>query len=476
MGNNITTDIIVVGSGATGLVAALTAAENGAKVMIFEKQRSPGGTSNFFGGTFAVESEFQRKRGITYSRDDAFKNIMGFNHWKGNARLVRAIVDESSKTIIWLQQQGIEFVDMESTTYHAIKGHGANLVRILTQNAKDKGIELKLGTPVKELLREGDRIAGIVYEQDGEEVEVAAKAVIIATGGYANNKEWIKKYTGLDLGVNVTVIGNVDKMGEGIRMAWEAGAAPEGMGLLELTTWGFNGPDAVYKELGAAASQPDLWVNPKGERFCDESIVFFPSDIGNASARIKEGFSYRLFDNTIKERLETWGVDHPVYVDCPIGTRLLNMDKEFKAAAENGSTEVFEADSIEELAVKMGIEPAVLKATVEEYNHFCAQGHDDLFVKDRKYLRPLLGPKYYAVLARTVFLGTIGGIKVNHNFEAVDKNDNPVPGLYAGGFDAAGLNGDTYCITAGPGLCSATAMNSGRIAGRNAAKYVTEII
>ena len=91
------------------MAAAVTAAEGGAKVVVFEKQRSLGGTSNFFSGMFAVETARQRESYITYSRDDAFRNIMEYSHWRANARLVRAIVDESAETIAWLLAHGVEF-------------------------------------------------------------------------------------------------------------------------------------------------------------------------------------------------------------------------------------------------------------------------------------------------------------------------------------------------------------------------------
>ncbi len=97
-------DAIVIGSGACGLTAAVTLAEGGARVAVFEKQPAIGGTSVNFRGTFAVESGMQRQRYITYSRDEAFKNIMEYSHWLANPHLVRAIVDESSKTIPWLQE------------------------------------------------------------------------------------------------------------------------------------------------------------------------------------------------------------------------------------------------------------------------------------------------------------------------------------------------------------------------------------
>ena len=84
------------------------------------------------------------------------------------------------------------------------------------------------------------------------------------------------------------------------------------------------------------------------------------------------------------------------------------------------------AGSVESLAGGIGVDPAVLKATVDEYNSFCEEGRDRLFAKPLKYLRPLKGPRFYAVKARTVFLGTMGGIKINHKMEAVDKKrDTP---------------------------------------------------
>ncbi len=94
-----------------------------------------------------------------------------------------------------------------------------------------------------------------------------------------------------------------------------------------------------------------------------------------------------------------------------------------------------------------------------------------MFAKDRRFLRPLVGPRFYAVRGRAVFLGTMGGIKVNERLEVLDKKV-VIPGLYAGGFDAGGMYGDSYPIKSSSGLASAFALNSGRIAGRSALKYL----
>ena len=162
-----------------------------------------------------------------------------------------------------------------------------------------------------------------------------AKAVIIATGGYANNKEWVKKYSGFDLDINLFPLGNIDKMGDGIRMAWEVGAAEEGMGVLQLWRGILIGQGV--KELGnlnAAALQPHLWVNQRGERFCDETIANIDPFEGNACARQKNGYSYTIFDETIKRHMIEKGIDKNMGTENPPGTPLINFDVELKAALE----------------------------------------------------------------------------------------------------------------------------------------------
>ncbi len=476
----VETDVVVAGAGATGLTAAVTLAEGGAKVVVFEKQRSLGGTTNFIHGTFAVESDMQRERFIDLTRDQAFKSIMDYSHWLADPRLVRAIVDESGATIRWLQGKGAVFTDatinmLESPrTYHVIKGRGDAIIKALATVAKSNGVQILPGTPVTALLKQGGRISGAVVDDDGREVEVKCKAVVIATGGFANNKEWIKKYSGFELGENLLPIGNTGKMGDGIRMAWEAGAAEEGVEVLELFRVSPFGADfSTYNDLEVACMQPDLWVNPAGRRFCDETIGFWDTHMGNANARsAKDGYTWTLLDDSIIRRMTEDGISKNISVEFLPGYKPTNVYTEIQAALDRGSTEVVAADSLEELAGKMEADPAVLRATVDEYNDFCAQGCDKLFAKDRKYLRPLEGPRYYAVRGRTVFLGTMGGIKINERTEVLAKKDGVIPGLYAGGFDAGGMYGDSYPIKGSSGLASAFAFNSGRIAGRSILEYL----
>jgi len=479
---NTETDIVVVGSGSTGLVAALTAAEGGAKVILLEKMRSMGGVSNFAEGMFGAESDMQRQQYVSYTRDDAFKTIMEYSHWRANARLVRAFVDESAATITWLQQQGVEFDEVTTNVpggpvvWHILKGpeteRGSMMIKTLTERAKEKGVEFWLATQAKKLIKESNKITGIIIEKDGEELKINAKAIIIATGGYANNKEWIKKYTGFDLGVNLFPVGNVDKMGDGIRMSWEVGAAEEGMGVLQFIRGGpvLGVGLSFISPLESASNQPTLRVTQDGERYCDESIIGNFAFDGNAMARLKGKSVFTIFDESLVNYWMEEGTDMGTGRIYPPGKRL-NIGEALKEALETKAPDVYAANSVEELAGEIGLNPTVLKATVEEYNGFCAKGHDGLFAKNPKYLRPLKGPKFYALKSNLVFLGTLGGIKINHKMEVVDKKENPIPGLYAGGMDAGGIYGDSYdVITCGGTL--AFGVNSGRIAGKNALKYI----
>jgi fumarate reductase flavoprotein subunit len=483
-GNFANTDIVVIGSGAAGMVAALTAAEGGAKVIIFEKAPHHGGTSNFAQGLFAIESYMQKERYIGITRDQAFKTAMDYSHWRANPRLVRAVIDKSASTIEWLQEQGVEFVEPLTMfydaprTWHILKGkpqaggRGSAMIKVLVARAKERGVDLRLGTPVTKIVRKGDRVTGVIVEKQGKSTSVSAKVVIIASGGYANNKEWVKKYAGFDLDVNLFPLGNIDKMGDGIRLAWETGAAEEGMGVLQL--WRSILIGQGVREIGnlhAASLQPHLWVNQDGERFCDETIANIDPFEGNACARQKNGYSYTLFDEAIKRHMMEKGIDKNMGTENPPGTRLVDLDTELKRALDKKNPHIFVADTMDELADKIGVNLTALRVTVDEYNGFCEKGHDALFAKDRQYLHPLKEPKFYAMRCVTMTLGTLGGIKINHNTEVVDKEEHVIPGLYAVGNDASGMYGDSYNIYLSGGTLG-FAVNSGRIAGQNALKYI----
>lgn len=476
-------DVAVIGGGASGLAAALTAAEGGARVVLLEKRHHMGGSSNFAEGMFAVESEMQRPMYMNYSREQAFKNVMTYNHWKANPRLVRAFIDESAATISWLQNRGVKFTEPITNipdgwrTLHCLKGPygamGSPMIKTLAARAREKGVDIRLATPAKKIQREREHITGVIAEKEGNHEPINARVVIIASGGYANNKEWIKKYTGYDLGVNAIPIRNYEKVGDGIRIAWEVGAAEEGMGVLHFFRVGPMGPGVrMLGHVECACLQPSLWVNQQGERFCDEAVAFNDTFVGNASARLKEGYSYTIFDEAARQHMVEHGIERSASNKNLPGTRLTNFDRDLKKALEKKNPDIAVADTIEELARKIKVNPSVLRATVDEYNRFCETGCDEVFGKEPKYLQAVKKPKFYAMKGHTVFLGTLGGIKINHRMEVVDEKERVIPGLYTVGTDAGGLYGDSYCFLPASGTTLGFAVNSGRIAGRNALKYI----
>jgi len=129
------------------------------------------------------------------------------------------------------------------------------------------------------------------------------------------------------------------------------------------------------------------------------------------------------------------------------------------------------SDSWGEIAKWMGADPEVLASTVAEYNSFANRGYDETFLKERRYLKPLTTPPYYAMRCRAGLIGTIGGIKVNHRMEVLDRQDNAIPGIYAAGTDVGGWEPRTYNVHLS-GSTLGFPLNSGRIAGEEAVQFV----
>jgi fumarate reductase flavoprotein subunit len=473
------TDIIVVAAGAAGLAASIAAAESGAKVIAFEKASTTGGSGSMGMGPLGVESRLQRLKMLGPTKDEAFKIFMDYTHWQVEARLVRAYMDKAATTIGWLENMGVEFMDPcayfpgGQATWHIVKpggeGCAINMFRIMTERAKEMGVQILLRTPVEKLIKQGDKIVGVVAEdRTGEPVEAYAKAVIIATGGFGDNPQWIKKYTGYEWGRDLQSFRIPGLVGDGIRMAWEVGAARTEM-RMELI---YLMPGELNPELAETFRQPHLLVNLLGERFMNEEIMPNTAFTGNAISRQKDRTAFLIFDENIKRHMESVGFDsyHLVF---PF-TKVENLDALMKEAFDSGYKDVFVADSLEELAGKTGIDPDGLKATVDEYNEYCEKGFDPIFNKSHKLLRPIKTPKFYAGKQLPGAYGSLGGIKINHKTEVLDKAWKKIPGLYAAGTDACSIYGDTYVFIL-PGNTMGFALNSGRIAGENAAEYIKSV-
>jgi len=345
-------------------------------------------------------------------------------------------------------------------------------------------VVIRFGIRAKQLIMEEGRIAGVVAaDQEGNTAAYRGKAVLIADGGFANNEEMMTKYTEAGAPTIEMVVGQVGKEGDGIRMAWEAGAAREGTGLIQ------RGPPRVLtkkkakkgkpkssrfnQHITAVLRQPFLWVNTNGDRFLDESELSFPH-MGNAMSRQPGQVLFNLFDDATRKRMEEEGIQAGLGMLSARGTRIPDVVDAIQACMDED--EAWMAGSIEELAGKMGVEIPRLRATVDEYNACCEKGRDALFAKDPTYLDPLKTSPFFAVKGHPTHVGTLGGIKINYRAEVIKEGSatglDVIPGLYAAGNVAGGMYGDTYDASHTLGLTSAFAVISGRIAGENARTYI----
>ena len=475
---DLSAELIVIGGGGGGLTAAVAASEKGIKdITILEARNVPGGNAAYVGGIFAAESRLQKRLGIDARRDELFKKAMDYAHWKANPWLLRALVDKSGDTIQWLEEKGLAFdkihplyPNQTPMVFHFQKAPGktgARFVKAFVKQCEDIGVRLLCKTKAKSLLTNNKgRVMGVLAESKDGEMEIYAKGVIIATGGFAGNSELLKTYLP-SYDEKYFNLRGIPHRGDGLRMAAEIGADTEGMVVLEM-----NGPGVpTSPHLTIVANHPNtIWVNKKGKRFADESIALFP-ETANCLYRQPDKISFSLFDEEIKQRIfedELKPLDALIIGKSPWPSK---ADEDLQSLTGKGSVKI--ADSWDQIAAWVEAPPEVLKAAIDEYNTFCAQGHDGLFVKDPRHLFPLRTPPYYAIQCGLNLMTTHGGIKVNHRMEVLDKQDISIPGLYAAGVETGGTDSDTYDSHL-TGHSFGFTVNSGRIAGEEAAQFILE--
>lgn len=464
----LASDVVVIGAGGSGLAAAVTAAGMGAKVMVIEKRSTPGGNTLFVDGIFAAESPTQKRMNIDARRDAFFQLHMNYSQWSLNARLVRAFIDKSGDTIRWMEEKGLTFrlapfyYNQSPLVFHFLSGKGPALIKVLIKDCKDSGVNILYETRAVKLLTDSSKtVIGVQAQAQGKDLIIKANCVIIATGGYGGNRELLKKYFPL-YDEHLMTNGLKDShTGDGIMMAFDVGAAAEGLGNLQS-----SGPHSNVFGLAVSATPSTIWVNKNGERFMDENATPIAFESANGILRQPEQTCFSVFDEAVKQNLLKNGVWRPSGLQIPNPAKL---EEDLKNGADKGNVKI--SDSWEELATWMGVDSNVLDTTITEYNTCCERGLDSIFNKDSKYLLPLRTPPYYAVKCSAHFLTTIGGIKINHRMEVLDKKQIPIKGLYAVGNDTGGWSSSTYNARL-TGHTSAFAINSGRIAGENAASYV----
>lgn len=492
-------DVIIVGGGASGITAAVAAAEKNASVILVEKGSTTGGAANMGMGFFAVESKYQKAQLVDFTKEDAFNLLMNYTHWRVDARLVRKYIEQSSSTIDWIETMGVEFLgsfkyfEKSTQTWHVVKSAGSNapaeraasnMFRALTERAEELGVNIMYQTKVSKILTEEGYVTGVeLVGADGEKKVAESNAVIVATGGFGDNPKMIHDYLDYEWGKDLHSFRIPGVQGEGLKMLWEVGAGKTAP-VMELT---FTTPGVtdVFKTISETMRQPNLMVNLDGHRFINEEIMNNTVFTGNAVALQREKAAFTIIDDSILETYKKTGLDY-VTVHHNIKT-VDKWDKEIhayltgEAIESSGLSElhnedqktqmnVFEADSLEELCEKTGIDFKNLKETIEIYNEGCTSS-DTMFFKKAKYMKPLKGKKYYAARHFPAGYGSLGGVKTNDMMEVLNDQGIKIPGLYSCGTDACNIFGDSYCFLM-PGNTMGFAINSGRMAGYNAVDYM----
>ena len=328
---------------------------------------------------------------------------------------------------------------------------------------RDAGADIRLNTRGLEFSYDDSGAINGVYAQDafGDIVKFEAKQIIIATGGFADDDERIKK-NGFDLST-LDRIGMPGHWGDGVNMTIAAGAA-EFPGVCYLK---YNCISHMTETFGAfwgafAFGGPFLWLNPDCERFVDESVSYLVGNITSQTIPIhtQGGIAYSIFDESICSKIIEDNLENAAAWDT-------DLRNEIEAMIEAGD-DVWRADTLAEVAKLAGLDPEKVQVQVDEYNGYCENKHDVMFGKDAKYLLPIQEGPFYIALIHERMEGPLGGVQTNRNFQPVLADGSGViDNVYVVGLDGIMLYRDVYPMDV-PGSASAECIFSARSAAQQA--------
>ncbi len=490
-------DVVVAGFGGAGAVSAITAADAGAKVLLLEKapEGEAGGNTRYAAQILLTPTD--REGAITY-----FKAMRGgFDNQSDE--VIELIVDGAMAIPEWLVSMGadgenflnyplVEYPDLPgaeaiSTTEIDKEFWTSKFWGLLYSNVmkRAENIDVWYSAPAVRLIQDPDTkiIHGVKVEQNGQTLNVRAKnGVVMAVGGFENNEEMIESYTQMPECYSKAARYNT---GDGVKMAIDVGAD-----LWHMST--LSGPDINFVN-------PETGIAPGYNFNTSEGLNMF-TGFARGSCIVVGGDGTR-FINECESPSHGHVYNHGTWVSQQIPNNSwmiydsTNTRKVYLSFSEGNQEEIekgwiIKADTLEELAEKMNINPDALKATVEEYNGYCAQGYDPDFgsndaadVKADKeegrvtavsanaeYLVPVEVGPFYAMPLKPTFTNTQGGAKRNVECEVIDVWGEPIPHLYS-----AGEFGSFYCDIYNGGGNLAECVFSGRIAGANAAAAKTDV-
>ena len=504
----VTADVVVVGCGLAGLMAARSASEAGASVVVIEKSNS----YNYRSGQYGIcGSTLQKERGMEFDGSAAVGDLMKemgyrpdqriWNYWRDysgeafdwllepagdNVDVIDMYAKDYDKskiticTLHWPQPEAYNSAEEFSPTYPAatltfIPDQG-NILALSYQRCLDNGVDFRFATWAKQLIRPDNqgRVQGVIAQDlDGNYIRVNAnRGVIMAAGDYGSNSAMVKYFCGgrtyPTMFTSTDAKGAATNVGEGQCMGVWAGAKLE------------DGPHAPMTHTlgGALGVDPFLLLNTSGERFCNEDVA--GQQLSSQLYRQKDAWGWSIFDDNYPDQVELMGCSHgSVNHILPAGDvpnlsgAVMTIGRSAitsRAAVERSCTT---ADTIEELAAKLYADETAQKnmiAAVQRYNELARKGSDDDFHKTAKRLFPIeTGPFYATKISAGSMLVCLGGLSVEpESLRVVDDDMNPIDGLYAVGNNMGGRILQDYPVTIA-GASHGTCLTFGYLVGKKCA-------
>ncbi len=460
-------DVVVVGSGAAGLTAALAARAEGARVLVAESEAVVGGATRLSGGfVMAAVTEFQRAAGIQDDPAALYHEYMFINQFEVQPGIARRLAGDSGAVIAWLTELGVHFSpDVEKggpelvCRTHIPQGAGQHLVDVLYQRCRDQDVDFALGSRVDRLLMREDAVSGVAVAED----ELEAGAVVIATGGFGANPTLIAQHLPslAPSGDWLFYIGPESSRGDGLALGAQAGARTVGRDRFV----SLLGPRVDGREFDGWLPNWMLLVGPDGHRLMDETG---PYGVTSGLAVAAGGRVFGLFDEQLLTANGT--PELPTFKPYPSGRQrpvTVWTTESIRRLVASGA--VVQAETLEDVAGKLGVPAAAVVHSVGRYNESAGLGYDRDFCKYPEFLRPIEKPPFYGVEIRPAALGiTSYGVQIDESGQVQGEGISPIVGLFAAGECTGGIIGSRY-LSSGNSL--ANCLVFGRTAGRSAAVH-----
>ena len=490
-------DVVVVGAGTSGCFAACSAVENGADTILIERFPEEFGGSGIRDTLAAIGSRQQLEDGDNPDKYDVITELYRQSNGYGDQRLYKVWADNSGEAIDWYTDRCAEAgltIRHEVDTHdipvrypiydvgHSLQmsqtlgAHGVT-ANVLKDYGKGLGLVIHYDTTMIKLIKEEGKVVGLYAENvDGQVVRyLAKKGVILCTGGYSLNPEMLEALqpeTAKIVNINYSYPGS---QGDGIKAALWAGAKMDETHTGMLFDRGGIAPDQVGPKpegfLFWMGSQPFLKVDLNGNRFTNESGCY---DHLLHDAHNLPGMTYAVIwdANYVEDmaRFDSHGCSRMFdHVNGAESVWPLAMNEAAFMAPLREAGMVVSADTIEELAQKLGLPAENLKATVDRYNELYDKQEDEDFGKEAFRLSELRTAPFEGVrMSGGYFICTMDGVKIDTNMNVLDQNGQPIEGLYAAGDTSGGYFSDSYPNLLA-GAAAGRSVTFGRLAGKNAA-------